>query len=134
MKLVAAEVHEERPPDVKSKTEQEQAETDEPHTINDTARTFKATYGYPDTERRAYKAAVKKELEGQREKRYGHLPRKLWDLFLAACLCLSTGLWSDGAPPGHLKHYIMVLEPTSGVPLPAPMQPAKLSAVEMGQE
>ena len=129
---MAATPHEAKPPDAKLKEDQEDAE--EPHTINDIVRTYKTTYRYPDTEARAYKRAVKKELEGTREKRYGHLPPKYWDLFLAGCLCLSTGLWSEGAPPGHLKHYIMDLEPKPGVPLPAPMQPAKLSAVETTQE
>ena len=50
-KHVATEVHEERPPEVKPKTERESAETDEPHTINDTAQTFKATYATPTPRR-----------------------------------------------------------------------------------
>ena len=53
-----------------------ETDAEEPHTITYTVRTYKATYRYPGTEARAYKRAVKKELEGTREKRYSHLPPK----------------------------------------------------------
>ena len=103
-------------------------------TINDTDHEHPATFRYPDPEARAYKKAVKEEVTAQREKRYSHLPVRIWRIFLACCMCLSAGLWSEGSPPGHLKRFVMDLERAPGVPLPPVCQPSKMSPAEQDKE
>ena len=103
-------------------------------TINDTDMEHPTVFRLPKTESRAYKKAVKEEVEGQRDKRYRHLPAKYWTIFLASCLCLSAGLWSEGSPPGHLKRYVMDLERAPGLPLPQVCQPSRHSAAELEKE
>ena len=61
----------------------EKVEPGGPRSSADTDQDYEEGFAYPDAEGTAYKRAVRKAMEGLKEKRYSHLPHAWWVLLLA---------------------------------------------------